>query len=177
MSAANKRFKVTLYQRKQMPKENVEDWYFRKNSLRLKNFDYSARRSNFVTVVTDKRVKYFNDTRIAEQTVEILLSLREKYRFNLYSFCLMPDHFHAIIGIGESNMTLGRICGDFKSLSTKAFWQFYDGKLWQRQFFDHVIRNEIDFLETVEYIRENPVKVVDWKDWKYAGEPDLEQFY
>jgi len=77
-------------------------------------------------------------------------------------------------------MSLSRICGDFKSLSTRAFWQFYDGKLWQRQFFDHVIRNEQDFLETVEYIRENPVKsklVGDWKDWKYAGEPDLEKFY
>jgi putative transposase len=163
-----------------MPKENVQDWHFRKNSLRLKNFDYSARRSNFVTIVADGRRKYFADERIAAPTVEILLDLREKYHFNLYSYCLMPDHFHAIIGIGESNMTLGRICGDFKSLSTKAFWQFYDGKLWQRQFFDHVIRNEIDFLETVEYIRENPVKAnltVNWKDWKYAGEPDLEGFY
>ena len=163
-----------------MTEENVQDWHFRKNSLRLKGFDYSARRSNFVTIVTEHRQTFFKDKRIAEATVEVLMDLRKKYRFNLYSFCLMPDHFHAIIGIGDSGMTLGRICGDFKSLSTKAFWQFYDGKLWQRQFFDHVIRNEIDFLETIKYIRENPVKanlVSDWKDWQYTGEPDLEPFY
>ena len=163
-----------------MTKENVQDWYFRKNSLRLKDFDYSARRSNFVTIVTERRQTFFKDKRIAEATVEVLLDLRKKYRFNLYSFCLMPDHFHALIGVGDSGMTLGRICGDFKSLSTKAFWQLYKGKLWQRQFFDHVIRNEIDFLETIEYIRENPVKAnlaTNWKDWKYAGEPDLEPFY
>jgi len=163
-----------------MSQSNVQDWHFRKNSLRLKNFDYAARHSNFVTLVTENRAKYFGDSRIAEKTCEILLSLREKYKFNLYSYCLMPDHFHALIGIGESNLTLGRICGDFKSLSTRAFWEFYDGKLWQRQFFDHVIRNEIDFLETVEYIRQNPVKtglVEDWKNWKYTGEPDLEPFY
>ncbi len=163
-----------------MPEEKVEDWQIRKNSLRLKGFDYSARRSNFVTIVTEHRQTFFKDERIAEAAVEVLLNLREKYKFNLYSYCLMPDHFHALIGIGDSEMSLSRICGDFKSLSTRAFWQFYDGKLWQRQFFDHVIRNEQDFLETVEYIRENPVKAklaADWKDWKYAGEPDLEKFY
>jgi putative transposase len=161
-------------------KKNVGDWYFRKNSLRLKGFDYAARHSNFVTIVADQRQPFFNDARIAAATVETLFELREKYRFNLYVYCLMPDHFHALIGIGDSGLTLGRICGDFKSLSTRKFWRFYTGKLWQRQFFDHVIRNEIDFLETVAYIRENPVKanlVDDWTNWKYTGQPDLEPFY
>ncbi len=115
-----------------MPKEKVEDWQFRKNSLRLKNFDYAARHSNFATIVTEHRQTFFTDERIANAAIEVLLNLRLKYRFNLYSYCLMPDHFHALIGIGESGITLGRICGDFKSLSTREFWKFYDGKLWQR---------------------------------------------
>src|SRR5215213_4730113 len=168
-----------MFYNSSMPKEKFEDWQFRKNSLRLKGFDYASRRSNFVTIVTEHRQTFFKDERIAQATIEILLNLREKYDFNLYSFCLMPDNFHGLIGIGESGITLGRICGDFKSLSTRAFWQFYNGKLWQRQFFDHVIRNEKDFLETIEYIRENPVKaklVENWKDWKYTVEPDLEKF-
>lgn len=158
----------------------MEDWQIRRNSLRLRGFDYSMSHSNFVTIVTEPRRNIFNDKRIAESTIEILLNLREKYRFNLYSFCLMPDHFHALIGIGESGLTLGRICGDFKSLSTRQYWEFGDGKLWQRRFFDHIIRNETDFLETVEYIRENPVKeklVANWQDWQFKGEPDLEKFY
>src|SRR5688500_14742800 len=134
-----------------MPNEKAEDWETRKNSLRLQGFDYASRRSNFVTIVTEQRQTFFNDERLAKTTIEVLLTLRKKNLFNLYSYCLMPDHFHALIGIGESGMTLGKICGDFKSLSTGKFWQFYDGKLWQRQFFDHVIRNEQDFLETVEY--------------------------
>jgi putative transposase len=163
-----------------MQNGKAEDWDTRKNSLRLQGFDYASRRSNFVTIITEQRQTFFNDARIAEATVEVLLELREKYLFNLYSFCLMPDHFHALMGIGDSEMKLGRICGDFKRLSTKEFWRFYDGKLWQRQFFDHVIRNETDFLETVDYIRQNPVEaklVENWKDWKYTYEPDLEKFY
>lgn len=88
----------------------------------------------------------------------------------------MPDHFHALIGIGDSGLTLGRIVGDFKSLATREFWKFYDGKMWQRQFYDHVIRNQQDSEETVKYIRLNPVeaKLIDnWEDWKWTGEPDL----
>lgn len=38
-------------------------------------------------------------------------------------------------------------------------------KIWQRSFYDHVIRNEQDYLETWKYIDENPVK------W------ELDQFY
>lgn len=92
-----------------MPKEKVEDYYLRRNSLRLQGFDYSSLRSHFVTIVTEHRQTFFNDERIANTTIEVLLDLREKYLFNLYSYCLMPDHFHALIGIGESGMTLGKI--------------------------------------------------------------------
>ncbi len=148
----------------------------RKNSLRLQNFDYAASHTNFVTIVTHERQPFFNDERVANATIECLLNLREKYKLNLFCFCLMPDHLHALIGVGKSNLTLGRICGDFKSLSTKMFWQFYDGKLWQRQFFDHVIRNEQEFLETIKYIRLNPARkglIKNWREWRFAGEPDL----
>ncbi len=152
-----------------------DDWKIRKNSLRLPNFDYASR-CHFVTIVTQNRNKFFEDERLAKSTIEIFINLREKYSFNLYAYCLMPDHFHGIIGIGESGMTLGRICGDFKSLSTREFWKHYEGKLWQRQFFDHIIRNEQDFVETIQYIRMNPVEaklIESWKDWKWTGEPDL----
>ena len=87
----------------------------------------------------------------------------------------MPDHFHALIGIGESGLTLGAICGAFKSLSTRAYWQWHAGRLWQRQFFDHIIRNEEDYFETRNYIRLNPVRkglVSDWRDWEHTGEID-----
>jgi putative transposase len=148
----------------------------RKNSLRLKDFDYSNRRAYFVTTVAQNRQQFFTDKRIADSTIKCLLDLRERYKFNLYQYCLMPDHLHTVIGIGDSDMTLSRICGDFKSISTKEFWKFYKGKLWQRQFHEHVIRNEEDFWECVKYIRLNPVRkglVENWQDWIYSGNPDL----
>jgi REP element-mobilizing transposase RayT len=48
----------------------------------------------------------------------------------------------------------------------------------ERQYFDHLIRNEQDFYETIWYIRLNPVKaklVEDWREWPYYGEPDFHE--
>ncbi len=152
-----------------------EEYKPRRNSIRLPNFDYASK-SHFVTLVTADRQNFFTNEKLADAIIETLLNLKEKQNFNLYSACLMPDHFHATLGIGDSGLTLSRICGAFKSLSTREFWKYHDGKLWQRQFHDHVIRNEQDFAETVKYIRLNPVKaklVENWQDWKHTIEPDM----
>jgi putative transposase len=108
--------------------------------------------------------------------MNILLKLRDRHAFKLYCYTFMPDHFHALISLGESGLKLGDICGYFKSLTTRSFWKYESGKLWQRQFFDHIIRNEKDFIDCVGYIRANPIKkglIDNWEIWPYFGEPDL----
>ena len=84
----------------------------------------------------------------------------------------MPDHFHGIFGLADSGKTLAEVCGAFKSLSTRAYWRWHDGKLWQRQFFDHVIRNERDLNETLQYIELNPARE-GFFDWPYLGHLDI----
>ncbi len=143
----------------------------RKNSLRLKGFDYSSRRVYFVTInVQDRRTLFFNQE-FARLTVDCLIELRAKQNFNLYCYCLMPEHFHALIGTGESNLDLGRICGAFKSLSTRIYWNYGKGQQWQRGFYDHIVRNETDFFECVKYIKKNPQKR-NLEDWQWVGRID-----
>jgi len=123
-----------------------DDFYTRKNSLRLKDFDYSASSVYFVTIVILERKSLFYNKELAKEVINCILSLREELKFNLYGYCLMPNHFHALIGIGESEKDLGGICGAFKSLTTRIYWKYGEGKLWQRGYHDHIIRNEPDFL-------------------------------
>ena len=118
-----------------------DDQYSRRDSIRLRGFDYSWPRIYFVTIVTQNRQAKFRDERVAIASIESLRKLRNDFHFNVYIYCLMPDHFHGLIGPGESGRTLGGLCGAFKSLSTREYWSWYDGKLWQRHFFDHIIRN------------------------------------
>ena len=152
-----------------------KDTHTRRNSLRLRGFDYSWPRIYFVTINTANRRPIFNDSRVALATIDCLKQLPEKLGFTVYVFCLMPDHFHALIGPGTSNKSLGGICGSFKSISTRSFWRWYDGKLWHRQFYDHIIRNRDDFDETLAYIRMNPVRrglVTHSEDWPYTERLD-----
>ena len=154
------------------PFSNDKDARPRHDSLRLRGFDYSARRIYFVTVVVEHRRTIFLDDRLAQATIDILLAQRGQLGFNLYCYCLMPDHFHGLIGVGASGLTLGRICGAFKSLSTQKYWQWHTGRLWQQRFFDHIIRNEEDFYETRAYITMNPVRkglVKSAEEWPYTG--------
>ncbi len=152
-----------------------KETHTRRNSLRLTGLDYSWPRIYFVTINAANRRPIFNDCRVALSTIDCLKNLREKVGFTIYVFCLMPDHFHALIGPGTSNQSLGRICGGFKSISTRRFWRWHDGKLWHRQFYDHIIRNRDDFDETLTYIRMNPVRrglVERPEEWLYTERLD-----
>jgi putative transposase len=161
-----------------MARTSQNESHTRRHSLRLRGFDYTSRRVYFITIVTAERRKVFLDAQLAEATVQCLRRLRERMNFLVYVYCLMPDHLHALVGLGTSGRALGDVCGAFKSLSTRAYWQWHEGKLWQRQFYDHVIRNEEDFSETMEYIKQNPVRrrlVESWEQWPYTGRVDFLQ--
>ncbi|HON53113.1 MAG TPA: hypothetical protein PLS12_07890 [Bacteroidales bacterium] len=69
-------------------------------------------------------------------------------------------------------ITIGDIIGAFKSITTHEYirgvtnkhWKPFDGKLWQRNYYEHIIRNEQSYLRIVEYIIQNPNK---WKDDRF----------
>lgn len=66
----------------------------------------------------------------------------------------------------NSNLSLSDVIHRFKSLTTNQYLknikqnnrQPFSGKLWQRNYYEHVIRNDIDLTETREYIHNNPKK-------------------
>ena len=156
-------------------RKKIKKPYTRKETIRLKGFDYSSERVYFVTLVVKNRRRVFLNKRLASTTIDCLIQLRRKMNFNLYCYCLMPDHLHALIGAGKSNKSLGDICGAFKSISTRISWKWLDGKLWQRQYFDHIVRNEEDFFNCVTYIKRNPViagLVENWDDWAFTSRVD-----
>jgi putative transposase len=77
----------------------------------------------------------------------------------LVAWVVMPDHLHLIAGQGRS--TMARIVQKFKlsygSLYRKQH-EIRSRKLWQRRYWDHMIRNEKDLKRHIDYIHINPVK-------------------
>ena len=101
---------------------------------------------------------------------------------------VMPNHFHGIVAIvgaalcgrPESDQrpqghphrgapTLGNIIDWFKTMTTNEYirgvkrnqWQPFPGKLWQRNYYEHVIRNKNELNSIREYILNNPAS---WAD-------------
>jgi len=68
--------------------------------------------------------------------------------------------------------TVGNIVGAFKSIVAVEYiqgiktlgWQEFDGKLWQRNYHEHIIRNEQSYQNISNYILNNPAK---WADDKF----------
>ncbi len=67
------------------------------------------------------------------------------------------------------SMSLPDVAHRFKSLTTKCYidgiknnhWPAFNGKLWQRNYYEHIIRNEPAYLKIAEYIQTNPLKWLD----------------
>ena len=77
----------------------------------------------------------------------------------------MPNHIHLLIEInnqtgGHGDPPLQSIIGQLKSYTTHK----YGKQLWQRSYYDHIIRNEEDYLNVWEYINSNAQK---WTGDKY----------
>jgi len=101
-------------------------------------------------------------------------SLPERFPvLTLDEFVIMPDHVHYIVkleGNVEKPTTLGRVNGAYKSLTTVAWLHHIEtlgnaglelsGHIWQRDCYEHVIRDAAELEQKRQYIRENPVR---WK--------------
>ena len=139
----------------------------------------------FVTTKTIRNKSYFTDHHLAELFVENLYYCREKYRFLLLSFVLMPEHFHALIA-PEKGYTISGVMQKIKSLFVKRLRQEmnWSGTFWQKSFYDFVIYREEKLLEKINYILQNPVRkgiVENPEDYRFSSannkfENDIDEF-
>jgi len=149
--------------------------------LRLKHYDYSHQGLYFVTICTNKKLCLYgkiNNDKILLNDAGCMLETcwhDLSTRFNsigLHEFVVMPNHFHGIIELKKNDSILGEIIGAYKSITTNQYingvkennWLPFDYRLWQRNYYEHVIRNEVSHQKITDYIEHNPAK---WCDDKY----------
>jgi putative transposase len=140
------------------------------NKLRLPEFDYSQAGAYFVTICADERRSLFgkvHGSQVSESDIGNIVSRCWEELPLVYSFIaldawvLMPNHFHGILWIGNENSakkSLSRIIAGFKSIVTsKVKREMCVSKIWQPNFYEHVIRSEKELLNIREYIANNPL--------------------
>ena len=146
---------------------------------RLKDYNYGEIGCYFVTICTQNRQRLFiiekksvgNDLCVVPQNKIIhkwINEMQNKYQLIINNYVIMPDHIHLLITISERHT--GRSLQDairfFKTMSTNEYIKNvkigtlppFNKKLWQKSYYDHVIRNQQDYDETWEYIENNPIQ-------------------
>jgi len=141
---------------------------------RLKRWDYSSNGYYFLTICSDEKRKIFGEIsgkelvkndlgRVAEMCwVEIP---RHFENIGLDEWVIMPNHIHGIIRVhggdaymhpvrnNRSKMLISKAIQNFKAaVSRKSGMK----RIWQRSFFDRIIRDEKGLEKIREYIRTNP---------------------
>ncbi len=158
-----------------------------RRSIRLAGYDYSQPGLYFITICTRNRLCLFgnitNDEMIMNDAGRMVHKtwanlLRRFTGIQLNEHIIMPNHFHGIIvGVPLRDVIqnkVGDMVGAFKSITTNEYirgvktknWPQFNKKLWQRNYYEHIIRNEESYQQISEYIQNNPLT---WHEDKYYG--------
>jgi valyl-tRNA synthetase len=90
-------------------------------------------------------------------------------RYDLIAWCIMPNHVHVIV-CPFKDYDLAGILQSWKSFTAKQANRLLGatGSFWQEEYYDHLIRDEDDFNNQVNYVLENPEKA-GLQDWTWCG--------
>ena len=154
-----------------------------RRSVRLKNYDYAESGAYFVTVISQNRQCIFGE--VVDGKIELnefghILaeewerSNKIRQEIELDAFVVMPNHIHGIVTIdvvgatgrspspsGPPKRSLGAFVGGFKSAVTTRINQFRGtpgAAIWQRNYYEHVTRDEESLNRIRQYILDNPAR-------------------
>jgi REP element-mobilizing transposase RayT len=127
----------------------------------------------FVTACTYRRRPILATKPVASALGEFAERAYSKHNIAMGRYVIMPNHIHLFV-CGPDDFELGRWMGILKRYVAKSVMRTPSADpVWQRRFFDHVLRSDDSYAEKWNYVRENPVRaglVTKADDWPYAGE-------
>lgn len=111
------------------------------------------------------------------QLVAESIEYRNEQLFDLYAYCIMPNHVHLVFKhikpTFNTKYPIIKILASLKRYTARKANQELnrEGQFWQHESFDRVIRNQEELESTIRYVLNNPVKanlVEEWQDWQHS---------
>ena len=133
---------------------------------RLQCYDYAEEGCYFITVCTNQREKIFwlddqptQTPPMSEAGEEVDQSIRRISKIypwlTVDNYAVMPNHIHLLLRAKENcGVSISTVVGSLKRQVSKKLHR----SIWQKGFYDHVIRGEQDYREIWQYIENNPIR-------------------
>ncbi len=129
-------------------------------------------RAFVITICTLHRVRVFRNIGFGHTCVALLSELHSMHGNPIYSYCLMPDHVHLLLGATEKSSISDFVC-KWKSLCYRVWRESGDrSRFWQRGYYDRAIRTHEELRSVALYILNNPVRaglVTEYQEYPLGG--------
>ena len=139
--------------------------------IRLNDFYYTKKGMYFITICTknrieilgqikDKDIKLTKEGKITRKLTQEIEKIFDNITINEY--IIMPNHVHMIIEIKEEkeNVSIVKIIKKYKSNISQRLGY----SIWQKSYYDHIIRDEKEYYIIKKYIQDN---IINWKKDRY----------
>ncbi|MEG3439531.1 transposase [Pannus brasiliensis CCIBt3594] len=147
---------------------------------------YVAGGTYFITQVTHQREPWLCSELGRKGLREAIEHTRVKYPFSIDAFVLLPDHFHVLLTLPPDDRDFSVRLRLIKTYVSRYYRQELaidrslshsrekrgESNLWQRRFWERLIRDERDFENHRDYIHNNPVRhglCESPRDWPYSS--------
>lgn len=135
----------------------------------------------FFTVVTYRRKHFLCDADIRQALRAAIVAVRKKRPFDIDGWVLLPDHLHCVWTLPADDADFSTRWSLIKRFVSRQCPRLHhpewmseskrkhrESTLWQRRFYEHMIRDDTDYRRHLDYLHYNPVKhgycrsPVDW---------------
>ena len=132
----------------------------------------------FITACTDERRNILANSQAATILVEEWTTAKEHHDWYIGRYVIMPNHVHFFCAPGNEAQDFSIFMKFWKEWTSKKMKKEcnIEGPIWQREFFDHLLRNNESYVQKWEYVFNNPVRaglVKEAQEWPWQGEIEI----
>ena len=131
---------------------------FPHKNIRLAAAEYTGTKAFFITLCSAHRRAFFADSVVALRLLQLLREEAEQHAFAIHAYCLMPNHLHFLAQGTQADCNRLRFVKAFRIRSSRGYAGQTWRVLWQKKYFDRVLRSGSALNSVAWYIWLNPVR-------------------
>ena len=125
--------------------------------IRLPTYAYIGPAAFSITIATAQRAPTFQHRSAVDMCLAALSETAARHSLKVLAYCFMPDHLHLLVEANQG-ANLIRFMKAFKQVTSFRYKKQTGRPVWQKGYYDHILRDDEHVLDVAAYILGNPVR-------------------